>query len=147
MPIFLGGDPNNIVVLPISDFAVRDVKLSADDNCIGTLNPKALDSSCNEDPAACSKWRTAGAMAGWISLEDADGITVQAFGQSLCAVLTKHAGPKCPREGGKITLQGDYCGRTRQACDCKDAFWLAGTFAASAVRIHDGSSVPECGQP
>lgn len=148
MPIFVGGDPNALLVLPISDFAVRNVKLSSDDNCIGALNPKALDGACKEDPGACSKWRTAGSMAGYISLEDADGIDIGAFGKTLCAVLTKHDGAKCPRDAsGKITLQGDYCGKTRSACDCRDSYWVAATFAASAVRIHDGSSVPECGSP
>lgn len=147
MPIFVGGDPNALLVLPISDFAVRNVKISGDDNCIGALNPKALDGACKEDPTSCSKWRTAGSMAGYISLEDADGIDVSAFNQTLCAVLTKHKGAKCPREGGKITLKGDYCGKTRKACDCQDSFWVAATFAASAVRIHDGSAVPECGEP
>ncbi len=147
MPLFVGGDPKNLIILPISDFALRNVKLSSDDNCIGALNPKALDGACKEDPTTCSKWRTAGAMAGYISLEDADGIDVKAFGQSLCAVLTKHKGAKCPREGGKITLKGDYCSKTRAACGCQDSFWVAATFAASAVRIHDGSSVPECGSP
>lgn len=148
MPLFVGGDPKNAIILPISDFAVRNVKLSDSDNCIGSLNAKALDGSCKENVAACSKWRTAGSMAGFIALEDADGIQVAAFGKTLCALLTKHSGAKCPRDGaGNITLKGDYCGVTRKACDCRDSFWVAATFAASAVRIHDGSSVPECGEP
>lgn len=148
IPLFVGGDPKALVLLPISDFAVRNVTISADDNCIGAFNPKALNSACVEDPATCSKWKTAGAMAGFISLEDADGVDVSAFQQSLCALLTKFKGPKCPRDGaGKITLEGDYCGTTRKACDCRDSFWVAATFAASAVRINDGSGVPECGAP
>jgi hypothetical protein len=148
MPLFVGGDPRALVLLPISDFAVRNVTISDEDNCIGAFNGKALDGTCGEDPAKCSKWRTAGAMAGYISLEDADGIDVSAFKQSLCALLTKFKGAKCPRDGaGKITLQGDYCGATRKACDCRDSFWVAATFAASAVRVNDGSGIPECGAP
>jgi hypothetical protein len=148
MPLFVGGDPKNAIILPISDFAVRNVKIGNDDNCIGSLNDKALDSSCKENIAVCSKWRTAGSMAGFITLEDADSIDVSAFGQSLCSLLTKTSGAKCPRDGaGNITLKGDYCGKTRSACDCRDSFWVAATFAASAVRINDGSSVPECGEP
>ena len=148
MPLFVGGDPKALVLLPISDFAVRNVTIGAEDNCIGAFNAKALNGACVEDPAKCSKWRTAGAMAGYISLEDADGVDVSAFKQSLCALLTKFKGAKCPRDAaGKITLEGDYCGATRKACDCRDSFWVAATFAASAVRIHDGSSVPECGAP
>jgi hypothetical protein len=137
-----------LIVLPISDFAVRSVKLTDDENCIGALNKGALGAECKEDLAACSKWRTAGAMAGYISLEEADGVDVPAYKQSLCAILTKHKGAKCPRDAaGAIALQGDYCSHTKKACDCRDSVWLAGTFAASAVRIHDGSSVPECGEP
>ena len=148
MPLFVSGDPKNAIILPISDFAVRNVKLASDDNCIGSHNTKALDGACKENVAVCSKWRTAGSMAGFISLEDADGINVAAFQQSLCALLTKSKSAKCPRDAaGKISVQGDYCGATRKACDCRDAYWIAATFAASAVRIHDGSSVPECGQP
>ncbi|HSO37475.1 MAG TPA: hypothetical protein VLT33_33350 [Labilithrix sp.] len=148
MPLFVGGDPNALVLLPITDFAVRNVTTSAEDNCIGSFNAKALDGACVEDPAKCSKWRTAGAMAGYITLEDADGVDVSAFKQSLCSLLTKSKTAKCPRDAaGKISLQGDYCGATRKACDCRDSFWVAATFAASAVRIHDGSSVPECGAP
>lgn len=148
MPLFVGGDPKALILLPISDFAVRNVAISAEDNCIGAFNARALNGTCAEDLGKCSKWRTAGAMAGYISLEDADGIDVSAFKQSLCALLTKFKGAKCPRDsGGKITLEGDYCGATRTACGCRDSFWVAATFAASAVRIHDGSSVPECGPP
>ena len=148
MPLFVGGDPKALVLLPISDFAVRNVTIGADDNCIGAVNPKALNAACVENAATCSKWKTAGSMAGYISLEDADTIDVTAFKQSLCALLTRHKGAKCPRNAaGKITLEGDYCSTTRSACDCRDSFWVAATFAASAVRIHDGSSVPECGEP
>ena len=153
MPVFVRGDLKNMIVLPITDFAVRNVEVSDDDNCIGTFNPKALDGSCTETPATCSKWKTAGAMAGHITLEEADEIDVSALGVSLCALLAKipptgNGITKCPRdEEGTITVSGDYCTGTRKPCDCRDSFWLAATFAASAVRIHDGSSVPECGSP
>jgi hypothetical protein len=148
MPIFVRGDLRNMIVLPITDFAVRNVALSDDDNCIGAFNPRALDSACKETPSACSKWKTAGAMAGHITLEEADEIDIPSLGQSLCALLAKAPSGKCPRDPkGKIDVQGDYCTGTRKACDCRDSFWLAATFAASAVRIHDGSSVPECGEP
>ena len=148
MPLFVGGDPNGLVLLPINDFAVRNVTLSDNDNCIGSYNPSALNAQCAEDPSTCSKWKTGGAMAGYISLEEADGIQVAAFGKTLCAVLTSEAGTKCARDaGGAITSQGDYCAATRSACGCRDSFWVAATFAASAVLINDGSSVPECGSP
>jgi len=148
MPLFVSADPGSLVLLPISDFAVRNVTIGAQDNCIGSFNGKALDGACVEDPTRCSKWRTDGSMAGYITLEDADDVNVRAFQQSLCSLLTKSKTPKCPRDAtGHITLQGDYCGATRSACGCRDSFWVAATFAASAVRINDGSGVPECGSP
>jgi len=60
---------------------------------------------------------------------------------------TTAVAPSQQNGAGKITIEGDYCGATRKACDCRDSFWVAATFAASAVRIHDGSSVPACGAP
>ena len=87
-------------------------------------------------------------MAGFITLKDADGVNVSAFQQSLCSLLTKSKTARCPRDSaGKITLQGDYCSTTHSACGCRDSFWVAATFAASAVRINDGSGAPECGSP
>jgi hypothetical protein len=153
MPVFVQGDLKNMIVLPISDFAVRNVALTVEDNCIGAFNPRALDGTCKET-AACSKWKTAGAMAGHITLEEADKVDIPSLHQSLCALLAKVPPgggadiTRCPRDGsGKITSLGDYCAASNSACDCRDSFWLAATFAASAVRIHDGSSVPECGEP
>jgi hypothetical protein len=45
---------------------------------------------------------------------------------------------------GNITAKGDYCSTSNMPGDCQDSFWLAATFAAAAVNINDGSTVPTC---
>ena len=53
-------------------------------------------------------------------------------------------GSTVTRDGsGKIVYEGDYCGATKSAGGCKDAVWLAATFAASAAKIFDGKGVVE----
>ena len=98
------------------------------------------------------KWKTAGAIGGYITLEEADAIQVQELSASLCTLLTgtkDQATGKCPRNGdGSFNLtpaqQGDYCSKSNQPGDCHDSFWLAATFAASAVTLDTSGSVPEC---
>lgn len=148
IPIFLAGDINNVIVLPITNAVITKVTLSANDNCIGSFQPKALDSDCVDDPGACSKWQTAGAIGGYITLEEADSVVVQDLSESLCVLLTKatkDANNKCPRDGsGHIIPKGDYCSTTQSGGGCQDSYWLAATFAASAAKINDGSTTPEC---
>lgn len=149
VPIFVGGNINNAVILPLSDAIIRNVTLSNDNNCVGQFNPKALANDCTEDRSACSKWKTAGALGGFITLEEADNVEVKDLNETLCVVLTgtaeKAPGNKCPRGAdGKIRLKGDYCSTSKKAGDCQDSYWLAATFAASAATITDGAGVPEC---
>ncbi|HEX7666526.1 MAG TPA: hypothetical protein VF407_18495 [Polyangiaceae bacterium] len=148
VPIFLNGDVNNVIVLPLTNVAMKGVTLSDNDNCIGSFNLGALSSTCDEDPSTCSKWKTAGSLAGYITLEDADNVNIDILTESLCVLLTKatkDANGKCPRDGsGKLTVTGDYCSTTQSAGGCQDSYWLAATFAAAAVTINDGSTTPEC---
>ncbi len=150
IPIFLAGDVNNVIVLPITDATITSVTISANNNCIGSFQPKALDSDCVDDPGACSKWQTAGAIGGYITLEEADGVLVQDLSESLCVLLTgtvssKTADGKCQRDGGgHIVPKGDFCSTTKTAGGCQDSYWLAATFAASAAKINDGSTTVEC---
>jgi hypothetical protein len=152
IPIFVHNQLDNLVILPISHAAFQNVTLSENDNCIGSYNHasvKANGNLCADDRASCERWHTAGSLAGFITLEDADTVPlVDLGGESLCALLTG-ATPdpntkKCPRTGGKIVPQGDYCSTTLSAGGCADSFWLAATFAASAATINDGANVPQC---
>jgi hypothetical protein len=149
IPIFLSPDVSSAVVLPISDIQLTDVTVSADSNCIGSFNKASLDSQCYDDPSSCYKWNTAGALGGYITIKEADNVNIKDLNQSLCAFLTGQKDPatnKCLRDGsGNLPATGDYCSTTKAAGGCKDSFWLAATFAASAAKIFDGKgSVAAC---
>jgi hypothetical protein len=152
IPIYFNG---GIIVLPINGGEMNGVKLSTDGNCIGSFNPQALQADCSNDYTACSLWKTDGSITGYITLEQADSVTVSLLNATLCAFLTgtppktQGALAVCPRDGsGNITAAGDYCSTTKSAAadggTCHDAFWLAATFTASAVKINDGAGVPDC---
>jgi hypothetical protein len=148
VPIFLNADPKSVIVLPVTDVVIQGVTISEGGNCIGKLNTAAIDSECGDDPQTCSKWLTAGALGGYITLEEADHVFIQDLQQSLCVVLTqsvKAADNHCTKTAdGKIAYEGDYCSKDKQAGSCKDSFWLAATFAASAAKIFDGKNVDAC---
>ena len=144
IPIFTDTTLNGVIILPITDVQVADVTLSEDGNCIGKLNPDALDSVCADGPD-CSKWKTAGALGGYITLEEADAVQIALLSKSLCAFFSGDAA-KCARDAqGKIAYQGDFCSTTKTAGGCADSMWLAATFAASAIKIYDGKGkLPAC---
>jgi len=148
VPIFVANDPNQLILLPLSGVAVKDVTISNDGDCIGSFNPSALDDLCFDSRSDCSRWHTAGALAGYITLEEADTVPIPQLGnKSLCVMLTGgSAGPdnKCIRVNGKIKDPGDYCSTSGKAGDCQDSYWLAATFAAAAVKIKDASTDPLC---
>ncbi len=148
IPIYFQG---SIIVLPINGGKMTGVKVSADGNCIGSFNPNALHDDCSDDYTACSLWKTDGAITGYITLEQADTVTVSLLNATLCAFLTgtpsatQGALAICPRDANnKITAKGDYCSNPQTPGGCQDSFWLAATFAASAVKINDGTNVPDC---
>ena len=150
VPIFLNGDINSVIVLPLSNVVMQKVSITNDGNCIGSFQLAALDNTCAAiDESQCEKWKTAGALGGFITLEDADGVNIDILQESLCILLTggdrTANGGKCPRDGsGKIDAKGDFCSTSNTPGDCQDSYWLAATFAASAVKVNDGSSTPEC---
>jgi hypothetical protein len=156
VPIYVNGDVNNVVVLPISHGQLKGVTISKDGNCIGSYNPNGAtpsgmgDNTCI-DNGGCERWFTAGSLAGYITLDEADNVPVALLaGVSLCVVLTGSAmttdgGKNCSRDmNGNILAKGDYCSTTNSAGGCGDSFWLAATFAASAVKINDGTGVFQC---
>lgn len=146
IPIFLTESLSSAIILPITGARVEGVKLTDDGNCIGKFNAAALDNTCEEDRTTCQKWTTAGALGGYITLEQADAVKIATLGnKSLCAFLASE-GTSCARDGaGKIVFKGDYCSTDNSPGSCGDSVWLAATFAASAVKIFDGAgSVEGC---
>lgn len=146
VPIFVNGDVKNVVILPIRDAVLKSAKLSNNNNCVGKFNPKALDDTCGvKDPDTCSPWGTDGAIGGYITLADADKVDVSVTQSSLCVILTQTPkGPDNRCQASALQGTGDYCSTTKSAGGCKDSFWLSATFAASAIKINDGSQDPNC---
>jgi hypothetical protein len=158
VPIFLSPDAgaataSNVVVLPLRSAAIKNATVSANGDCIGAFDPKALDTTCSvADPSSCSKWRTGGSLGGAITLEDADKVPLTILPETLCVLLTggskADGGTGCARDGqGKIIGKGDYCSTSNKPGDCQDSFWLSATFAAAAVLINNGASEPTCQGP
>jgi hypothetical protein len=156
---YLGVSPPQIIVLPISGGKLKGMTISSDGNCIGSFDSTATSAdskgACNEtNSTTCSEWKTAGSLGGYITLEDADKVPVpQLSNHSLCVLLTgsspipdgQPGAGGCQRDAsGKIKFQGDFCSTTGTAGGCADAYWLAATFAASAVKITDGTGVADC---
>ena len=150
VPIFVNGDANQLIILPLSNLSLKNVTYSADGNCIGAFNYPALDKDCADSRSDCARWHTDGALGGFITLEEADAVPIPQLGnKSLCVMLTKSTpGPDnlhCKRDANsKIAFQGDYCSTTKAPGGCVDSYWLAATFAASAVKINDVSADPLC---
>ncbi len=146
VPIFLDTAGTAVIILPLSNPIIKDLTISANGNCIGSLNPVALAKDCTDVFSDCSKWHTAGALGGYMSLEEADSVFIKELNQSLCVVLTQTAPlTKCDRDGaGLVKAKGDYCSKTNKPGDCQDSFWLSATFAASAIKINDGATTPTC---
>ena len=160
VPIYISGDPNNVVVLPLTQSTVVGVTLSPDGNCIGSYNPDAVsaptsadasDSYCtDQDDSSCQRWYTAGALGGFITLKEAEAVQVKTLGKSLCVLLTSgsnttNGGADCATDAnGNVLAQGDYCSTTNAPGGCADSYWLAATFSASAAKITSGSSVAAC---
>lgn len=147
IPIFLADDIGSAILLPIRDARIESVRISEDGNCIGGFERRALDEGCYEDRALCNKWRTAGAIGGYITLEEADRVLIRDLAnKSLCSFLAGEPGSTCARDGaGRIVYRGDYCSTDKAAASCADSVWLAATFAGAAVKIFDGAgTVPGC---
>jgi hypothetical protein len=156
VPIYINGDPNNVVVLPLSQAKVQSVKLSTDGNCIGSFNPDGVTAPttgglcADQDPSSCERWLTNGALGGFITLKEANAVNVVTLGKSLCVLLTNgtstaDGGTQCATNAdGSVTAQGDFCSTTDSPGGCADSYWLAASFAASAALINDGSTVAAC---
>jgi hypothetical protein len=163
VPIYINGDINNVVVLPLTQSKVTGVLLSADGetaggagNCIGQYNPSGVAAPtsaglcADQDPSSCERWLTNGALGGFITLKEANAVNVVTLGKSLCVLLTggtstADGGTQCATDAsGNVLAQGDFCSTTNSPGGCADSYWLAAAFAASAALINDGSTVAAC---
>jgi hypothetical protein len=137
IPIFEGAVP---IILPIQQGFIKNVTISADNNCIGSFNK---DYWCDGDSLG---WTTGGTIVGKITVEDADKVPVKTAGcQSLCAILANDAakttGKLCKRGAdGKIPNIGD----AKVLAD-NDAFQLSATFSAFGVTIVGGPTPGDAG--
>jgi hypothetical protein len=146
-----GGVP---IILPLTNARLQAVTISADGNCVGSYNPDGVSSpspgmtTClDQAPSECQRWHTAGSIGGYITLEEAEQVWIRQESETLCALLTVGVGgtSNCPTDAsGHITAMGDFCSTTQMPGGCADSFWLAATFAASAVTITDTSTDPQC---
>jgi hypothetical protein len=136
VPIYLDKAGTSVLTLPLSAVTMQ-ASVSPNRACIGSLNVAAIEKDCSDDFADCSKWRTGAAIGAYITLEDADAVVIRQLNETLCVVLTETApAANCARDAnGTIVARGDYCSSTGAPGGCKDSFWFAATFAASAVKI------------
>ncbi|MGO8995658.1 MAG: hypothetical protein ACLQVI_20295 [Polyangiaceae bacterium] len=145
IPIYYNG---SIIVLPISNGQISGMTITDSGNCIGSINVNALGADCSDNYVNCSKWLTSGSLTGYITLNAANKVEVSLLNKTLCALLTgDSSGPNgsCPVDAnGNVTDKGNYCSSPVGPNGCQDSYWLAATFAASAVNINDGSGVADC---
>jgi hypothetical protein len=149
VPVYLDLKASAVVLLPLHDAKLVGT-VSADKNCIGKYNSKGLDPAggCLADDTnpsfigADGKADSDGKLDGYITLEEADTVLVDAVGQSLCVILSGDATTygdggspaKCKRDAGmKITFQGDWCDASNDTA-CKDSIRLAANYSASGVK-------------
>jgi hypothetical protein len=149
VPIFLDQAATMVVLLPLRQVRLFMGTLSADENCIGSYNAAALDpaNGCLPDMSTPA-FLNGASLDGFITLTDADSVVVTALEETLCVILSGNANlygdgespiEHCAKDAnGKIVLHGDWCSATNAAATatCYDAFQLAGTFAAGAVKIN-----------
>jgi hypothetical protein len=149
VPIFLDATGSSVLVLPLHQAEIQMGTLSNDNNCIGSYNASTLSPTNNCQPSPPQTAFTDGAaLRGYISLEQADTVTITLLQQSLCAFLTGNATmygtstgstTVCKRDaGGHIVFQGDWCAATNMAAtaSCADSVQFAGKFAAASVLIN-----------
>jgi hypothetical protein len=148
VPIFLSATMlATPVILPIRGAVLKDVGISPDGNCIGDLNPEwpsAAGSMCdNPLPPSCPKWFTNGALAGYMTLADANQVPVPVLGKTatLCGVLVESVGLGNACTASDLNM-GDYSSPDGTP---NDSVWLSATFAANAVKIHESTTAP-CGE-
>lgn len=149
VPIYLDAtDTSKVVLLPLRQARLYDGEISADNNCIGKYNAAGLDpvNLCLPEDGKPA-FIDGGKLEGFITIEEADTVVIDVLGQTMCVLLSADTltygdggSPvqRCKRDANDvITLTGDWCAATNSAAtaDCKDAFKLGATFAASAAKM------------
>jgi hypothetical protein len=150
IPIFLDAAGTNYILVPLHEVRLLQTKISADRNCIGSHNAAGLEPPlCLPDAdKGITSFIDGGEVDGYILLEEADDIIIDAFGiqRSLCVILAEDAGmwgvgsnpTTCERwPDTTIKFPGDWCSTTNTASDgtCHDAMKFSQSFAASAVKL------------
>jgi hypothetical protein len=144
-PAAYGGAPEgDPTVFPLHGVTLRDVEISASQNCVGSYTPGnvTIGDGCGYGEV----FSPGGSIDAFISLEEADGLTVNIVNQSLCALLAGAApawdgagqpATRCARTNGVIDFAGDWCAATNAPADasCHDALRFHADFAASAAVI------------
>jgi hypothetical protein len=153
VPIYSPANGGVPIILPITAARLQNVTITPDGNCIGTYNaagvatPTPGTTTCvDQAPDLCERWHTAGSIGGFITLQEAEQVFVRQEQETLCALLTVGLGQtNCPTDAqGRVTATGDYCSTTQTPGGCADSYWLAATFAASAVVIDDSPTDSTC---
>jgi hypothetical protein len=126
-------------------------KLTEGNNCIGSYNAATLQPANNCTPDATHPQFTDGAsLDGYITLKDANNVTISALNESLCVLLsgggaqyttTKPGSSEtvCTTDAsGNVVYQGNWCSTTNMAAtsSCADSVSLSANFAASSVKIN-----------
>jgi hypothetical protein len=153
VPIFLNAQATSVVILPLKQARIAMGTITSNNNCIGTYNATGLQpsNSCLPDPMASPpipQYITAGALDGYILLEDADKVQISSIQQTLCVLLSGNASmygmpgmgglTVCKRDASmKIVYQGGWCSTTNMAAaaGCADAEHLSAEVAASSDQI------------
>ena len=141
VPIYTTAAATSETLLPLHQVRLSNAKVSADKNCVGSYNDENLDPDnlCGAEDGIPA-FHDDGTLDGFIGLEEADGVIVEALGSTLCTLLTPdtESGGVCERDGnGDIVFKGDWCSTSNSAAtaDCADAMRLSATFAASAAKL------------
>lgn len=144
VPIF---QPNNAatILLPLSKARIFNATISSDNNCIGKFNAEGLSPNnlCLPEDAA-PRYIDGADLDGYVTLENADDVMVDALKQSLCVLLSADTPTygdgmgHCKRDAmNNIVFKGDWCSTsdTAATADCADAVKLGAKFAAAAVSV------------
>lgn len=143
IPMYLTESASSYILLPLHELTIAGT-LSPDRNCIGQYNDETLKSQYKCQPESGTfAFSNGGTINGYISLEEADEVSISSLGQSLCVLLSGNAATygdgsspsKCKRDAmGTILFKGDWCSETNDA-SCSDAVKIEAGFAASSVAI------------
>lgn len=154
VPVFrTATDLTNPIILPLHSVDLDATFTDDSHNCIGSHRFAELEAgnNCRPDEKAVPPeraWNTAGTLDGYITVEEADQVTIDELGgATLCVVLaggvgTKWNGPEKNCKSSTPWLAGerpeaDWCSTTDSAATatCKDAYRLQGKFAAAGTKV------------